>query len=64
MSAKESLAEVTADNANLRNANYVEERSFDIESDQHLINNMRDDTRLVIVDIPGVNEAGTQKHVS
>lgn len=60
--AKATLNEIIMDNANLRNTtNRIEEKFFDIELDQHFIRNLRDDTCMVIVDIPGVNEAGTKK---
>jgi GTPase SAR1 family protein/ribosomal protein L37AE/L43A len=46
-------------NARLRSATTVEEAWFDVTVDQSLGGEMRDDTRLVVVDIPGINEAGT-----
>jgi GTPase SAR1 family protein len=67
--AQATLAQITADNERLRNATeddpvVVEEVWFDIELDQPLLPllpnyAMRDDTKLVLVDIPGLNEAGS-----
>lgn len=58
--APDTLKETTADNARLRTTNELQEKIFDIELDEPLLRDMRDDTRLVLVDIPGINEAGTQ----
>jgi hypothetical protein len=52
------LKEIKADNKNLRNSNEVKEKVFDIDIGENLVK-MRDDTKLVIVDIPGINEADT-----
>lgn len=52
------LQETTVDNATLRESNVVQEKTFDVELDEPLCK-MRKDTRLVVVDIPGINEAGT-----
>mmetsp|Transcript_15008 Transcript_15008/g.32341 ORF Transcript_15008/g.32341 Transcript_15008/m.32341 type:complete len:703 (-) Transcript_15008:352-2460(-) len=59
--AEDTLKETTADNAKLRESNELQERTFDIELDEPLLKDMREDTRLVIADIPGINEAGTSK---
>lgn len=59
--ADDTLKEITTDNAKLRESNELQEKIFDIELDEPLLKDMRDDTRLVIVDIPGINEAGTRK---
>lgn len=59
--ASDTLQETTSDNARLRKTNELQEKIFDIELDEPLLKDMRDDTRLVLVDIPGTNEAGTQK---
>ena len=59
--ASDTLQETTSDNARLRTTNELQEKVFDIELDEPLLKDMRDDTRLVLVDIPGTNEAGTQK---
>jgi small GTP-binding protein len=57
--AAEIYEQTVRDNARLRHADKVEETWFDIvELDQDLCP-MRDDTKLVVVDIPGINEAGT-----
>jgi GTPase SAR1 family protein len=55
--ADSTLKEITADNAALRNSHTVQEKTFDIELQQDLCK-MRPDTKLVLVDIPGINEAG------
>ena len=55
-----TLKEISEDNRRLRDDNgstLVQEKWFDIELDEQLCE-MRNDTRLVIVDIPGINEAG------
>lgn len=56
--ASQTLAEITADNRMLRKKNTIHERIFDIQLDSPIFE-MRQDTRLVIIDIPGVNEAGS-----
>jgi len=53
-----TLKESTVDNAEHRNSDIVCVKTFDIQLDEPL-HEMRDDTKLVIVDIPGINEAGT-----
>lgn len=58
LSASATLKETTADNAAFRNSQVVKKRSFDISLDEDL-HKMRPDTKLVIVDVPGMNEAGT-----
>ena len=50
--------EITKDNAKLRAANKIHEKNFDVLMDEPLFE-MRDDTNLVLVDFPGINEAGT-----
>ena len=58
-SAISTHTEVMADNAVLRQTNNtIQEKVFDIELDRHLCD-MLPDTKLVLVDIPGVNEAGS-----
>ena len=52
--------EISEDNRRLRedtSSTHVQEKWFDIQLDEQLCE-MRIDTRLVIVDIPGINEAG------
>jgi len=61
VNASDTLNATTSDNARLRTTNELQEKIFDIELDEPLLKDMRDDTRLVIVDIPGINEAGSQK---
>ena len=51
------LKEITEDNAALRASNQVNQKRFEIQLDEELCD-MRKDTRLVIADIPGINEAG------
>jgi GTPase SAR1 family protein len=57
-SATSTLKEITEDNIKLRESNQVQEKWFDIELPNELCS-MRKDTKLVIVDIPGINEAGS-----
>jgi len=58
--AESILQEITKDNATLRKShddNNVQEKEFDITLVEELCE-IRDDTKLVLVDIPGINEAG------
>jgi small GTP-binding protein len=57
--AESALEEITADNSELRKTNKIQEKIFDIELDGPLCE-MRKDTKLTIVDVPGLNEAGTK----
>ena len=58
--ANETLKEITALNRELREARKIKEMWFDIELDHdEPLCAMRDDTSLVLVDIPGINEADT-----
>jgi small GTP-binding protein len=57
-SAEFTLNQITHDNAILRQTNQVLESTFDIELDDPLCS-MRKDTKLVLIDIPGLNEAGS-----
>ena len=59
-SAASTFTEIKSDNATLRAIHGVQTKIFDIELDTHLCD-MRPDTTLVVVDIPGVNEAGSSK---
>ena len=59
-SAASTFTEIKSDNATLRAIPGVQTKTFDIELDTHLCD-MRPDTTLVIVDIPGVNEADSSK---
>jgi GTPase SAR1 family protein len=67
-SPTETLGVITKDNAKLRdsgtflhcNKGVVHEKTFDVEIDEPFINEMRADTQLVLVDIPGLNEADTK----
>ena len=52
------LEQTIKDNVAFRNKEQVHERNFDVALDEPL-HEMRDDTRLVLVDVPGMNEAGT-----
>jgi GTPase SAR1 family protein len=66
--ADETLTIITKENAKLRdsgtflhnNKGVVHEKTFDVEIDEPFINEMRADTQLVLVDIPGLNEADTR----
>ncbi|GAX16056.1 hypothetical protein FisN_20Hh269 [Fistulifera solaris] len=55
-SAGAILKEITADNMAFRNSSAIHERFFDIELDEPLCD-MRKDADLVVVDVPGINEA-------
>ena len=59
-SAGSILKEISADNYNLRSDGYehILEKVFDIALTKDLVP-MRKDTKLVLVDIPGINEANT-----
>lgn len=57
-SASKIFDKTIQDNARLRSSDTVEEAWFDVMLDKPLCD-MRDDARLVVVDIPGINEAGT-----
>ena len=59
-SAKSTVQEFSNDNAALRESDEVKEKFFEIELEENLFE-MRKDTRLVVVDIPGVNEAGASR---
>ena len=58
--ATKSLEIITQENAKLRAENRIQERTFEVELDEPLIP-MRKHTKMVITDIPGVNEAGTSE---
>lgn len=55
-SPSSTLMESIEDNAEYRNKDVVKEKTYDIQLDEPL-HPMRDDTKLVVVDIPGINEA-------
>jgi GTP-binding protein EngB required for normal cell division len=55
----ETLTEITQDNIKLREQNIIQDKHFHIELDEILFE-MRPDTSLTIVDVPGLNEAGTR----
>jgi GTPase SAR1 family protein len=59
-SAKSILKEITEDNIRIRenNGESVQEKHFDVELEGKLIPMIRD-AILVLIDIPGINEAGT-----
>lgn len=52
--------EISKDNQELRSGDTVEEKTFDIQI-SHPICKMRGDTQLVLIDIPGINEAESSK---
>lgn len=56
--APDTMKELVADNANLRESNKIEEKYFAIELERELCQ-MRPDTQLVVVDVPRINEAGS-----
>lgn len=55
--ASTTLQETIADNALHRNSHEVSEKTYDIVLPE-TFHEMRQNTKLVIVDIPGINEAG------
>jgi Elongation factor Tu GTP binding domain len=65
--ADHTLQKITHDNSILRQTNQIQESTFDVELDEPLCP-MRNDTKLVLIDIPGLNEAGSkdiyQKYVN
>jgi hypothetical protein len=52
------LSRKSEDNIKLRESGQVQEKWFDIELPNELCS-MRKDTKLVVADIPGINEAGS-----
>ena len=52
---------ISKDNESLRSENDVSEKVFDIFVEESICKNMRNDTRLTLVDIPGINEADSSK---
>ena len=52
--------EISKDNQELRSSDVVNEKMFDIRVD-YPICKMRNDTQLVLIDIPGINEAESSK---
>jgi len=62
-SAEATLKEITQDNRIKLSSldSTVPEKHFEVELDQNLVE-MRSDTKLVLVDIPGLNEAGSFDH--
>ena len=55
-STNDIYSQIKTDNNLLREENTIKETTFDIKLGQQLFT-MRDDTRLVLTDIPGINEA-------
>ncbi len=55
-----TLVEITQDNKILREETTVQEKTFNVELAKPLCE-MRKDTTLVLVDVPGLNEAGSKK---
>jgi GTPase SAR1 family protein len=55
--ASETLREISKDNVTLRESSFVNVKTFDIAITEPICE-VRPDTRLVLVDIPGINEAG------
>ena len=60
-SPSSTLKEIIGDNKELRKSNTIQEKTFHVQLQQPLCSDMRPDTTLVLVDIPGVNEAGSSK---
>jgi GTPase SAR1 family protein len=59
-SAASTFTEIKSDNTTLCAIHGIQTKIFDIELNTYLCD-MRPDTTLVVVDIPGVNEAGSSK---
>jgi small GTP-binding protein len=57
-SANETLEAIERDNAQLRESGALKESTFDVVLDEPLCE-MRSDTKLVLIDVPGLNEAGS-----
>jgi small GTP-binding protein len=57
--AESALQEITVDNALLRETNTILEKYFDIELEDNFCTDVHSNARLVLVDIPGLNEAQT-----
>ena len=57
-SANYTLEQITQDNSVLRQSTELQEQTFEIALDEPLVE-MRNDTKLVLIDVPGINEAGT-----
>jgi GTPase SAR1 family protein len=58
-SAESVLANIVRDNSNLRETNEIKESSFDVELDEPLCV-MHKNINMVLIDIPGLNEAGSK----
>jgi GTPase SAR1 family protein len=57
--ADHTLQKITHDNSILRQTNQIQESIFDVELDEPLCP-MINNTKLVLIDIPGLNEAGSK----
>mmetsp|Transcript_30405 Transcript_30405/g.63470 ORF Transcript_30405/g.63470 Transcript_30405/m.63470 type:complete len:819 (-) Transcript_30405:70-2526(-) len=57
VSAKQTLNEISHDNRILRDSSKIQEKVFDVKLKESFFE-MRKSTKLVLVDIPGINEAG------
>jgi GTPase SAR1 family protein len=57
--AHHTLQKITHDNSVLRQTYQIQESTFDVELDEPLCP-MRSDTKLVLIDIPGLNEADSK----
>jgi GTPase SAR1 family protein len=58
LDASGTLQKISRDNSLLRETNQLQESTFDVELDEPLCP-MRPDTKMVLIDIPGLNEAGS-----
>jgi GTPase SAR1 family protein len=58
LDASDTLHKIVRDNSRLRETNQLQESTFDVELDEPLCP-MRPDTKMVLIDIPGLNEAGS-----
>jgi len=58
--SNQTLGEITEDNSILRQKKIIQEKFFSVEIDEPFLQ-MGDSTKLILVDIPGVNEAGSSE---
>ena len=61
--ASSTLKEIAIDNKTLRQSNFLSEKIFDIVLPEPLVE-MREQTKLHLIDVPGINEAGASKKYS
>jgi small GTP-binding protein len=57
--ASATLQQIAIDNGILRETDTIQEKYFDVELDECICSEIHPDVRLVLVDVPGINEAQT-----